>query len=117
NEDVVHFDIIMSKEFLLDDAVFKKLSGVYTSSKLLSEFEGLNDDGRIELYKNGNLLYLKVSGQIEEALHYSGNNTFENGADLKIKFELLQDGGVKITGNALSKGNWQSFECSKVLSY
>ncbi len=117
NEDVVHFDIVMSKEFPLDNSVFKKLSGIYTASDVVNDFYGVDKGGRIECYKNGDLLYIKADGQIEEALRYKGNNSFDNGADLKIKFELLQGGEVKILGNALTKGIWKSFECFKVLSY
>ena len=117
NEDVIRFDIVMSKEFPLDDAVFKKLSGIYTANQIVSEFYGVSKDGRIEFYRKGGLLYIKANGQIEEALRYKGSNSFDNGADLKITFELLQGGGVKVSGNALLNGTWKSFECSKELTY
>jgi len=118
NEDVVHFDMVMSKTFPLDKSVFKKLSGIYTAHEVVDKFYGLSKGGRIELYEKGNLLYIKANGQIEEALQYVGNNSFDNGADLKLNFELLQGGGVKIIGRAeTSKGIWKSFECLKELSY
>lgn len=118
NEDVVHFDMVMSKTFPLDKSVFKKLSGIYTANEVVDKFYGLSKGGRIEFYEKGNLLYIKANGQIEEALRYIGNNSFDNGADLKLNFELLQGGGVKILGRAeTSKGIWKSFECLKELSY
>lgn len=117
-EDVVHFDIAMSKQFPLDDSVYKKLSGVYTSNVLASEFYGFEGERRIECFKNGDLLYFKIEGQIVDAFRYIGNNSFDNNADVKIKFELLQGGGVKIGANAfIEGGTWKSFEISKEVSY
>lgn len=117
-EDVVHFDVVMSKQFPLDDAVYKKLSGVYTSNVLAGEFYGFKGERRIECCKNGDLLYFKIEGQIVDAFRYIGNNSFDNNADVKIKFELLQKGGVKIRANAfIEGGTWKNFEISKEVSY
>jgi protocatechuate 3,4-dioxygenase beta subunit len=117
-EDVVHFDIVMSKQFPLDDSVYKKLSGVYTSTILANEFYGFKGERRIECYKNGDLLYFRIEGQIVDAFRYIGNNSFDNNADLKIKFELLGGGGVKIRGNAfIEGGTWKPFEILKEVSY
>jgi len=117
-EEVLHFDIVMSKQFPLDNSVYKKLSGVYTAHVLASEFYGFKGERRIECYKNCDLLYFKIEGQIVDAFRYTGNNSFTNNADLKIKFELLQGGGVKIRGNAfIEGGTWKSFEISKEVSF
>jgi catechol 1,2-dioxygenase len=117
NEDVVRFDVVMSKEFPLDDGAFKKITGVYEAGKELETFYDLGTNAKLELYKNGDLLFIKLNSQIVDAMHYVGNNIFENGSDVKFKFELLQGGGVKIAGSARIAGVWKSFECTKVLSY
>lgn len=116
-EEIVHFNITMQKEFPLDKTVFKRLSGIYTTSEVFTEFEGLSIGGQIELFKNGDLLFIRVNGQFEEGLRYTGNNSFENGHDLKLKFELAEGGGVKIMGNAFINDVWKPFECSKLFSY
>jgi catechol 1,2-dioxygenase len=114
NEDLVRFDIIMSKEFSLEDAAFKKVIGVYDAGQELNAFYA---PGQLQLYKSGNLLFIKCNGQIFEALRYTGNNTFDNEEDFKFKFELLQGGGAKLIASARMKGTWKTFECRKVLTY
>ncbi len=53
-----------------------------------------------------------------DAFRYVGNNSFDNNADVKIKFELLGGGGVKIISNAfIEGGTWKSFEILKEVSY
>ncbi len=78
----------------------------------------LKEMEELSVTKNGDLLHFKIEGQIVDAFRYTGNNSFTNSADLKIKFELLQGGGVKIRANAfIEGGTWKSLEISKELSY
>jgi catechol 1,2-dioxygenase len=106
-EEVVQFDIVMSKEFPLDDVTFKRLCGIYDA----------NDGNRAEFYHKGDLLFVKWNGQIEDAAYYTGNNSFENGSDSKVKFELLENGKVKATISLLENGEWKTSEATKLLSY
>ena len=85
NENVVKFDIVMGKSFPLDEAVYKKITGLY---KL--------NNGTAEFHHEDNLLFLKLNGQIKEALVYKGDNSFEGGMGFnKAKFELIPNGDVK----------------------
>jgi len=87
NENVLVFDIVMSKEFLLDEAVYRKITGLYQMEKNIVEF-----------VKNDDLLFMKYNGQLTASLKYIGNNTFEGGIGFPIvSFELLSGGGVKAT--------------------
>jgi catechol 1,2-dioxygenase len=88
NEESVHFDIVMAKEFKPDSAVFEKLCGLYKMS----------DNSTIEFYRKDDLLFTKWNGQIWAGLTYRGNNTFVNGADdlNKVIFEILSNGEVKV---------------------
>jgi hypothetical protein len=87
NEEAVHFDIVMAKEFKPDNTVFEKLAGVYK----------MNDNSFMEFYKKQDLLFLKWNSQIREGLSYKGNNTFSGGAHLTVaNFQLLTNGDVKV---------------------
>ena len=108
NEDVIRFDIVMSKEFLPDEAVFKKIIGVYSEGK----------ESMIEFYKQGDLLYVKYNGQIEEALYYKGDNTFSNNADGKVVFDFAEGNTTKAIVYFFEKGNWnKQFEGTRVFRY
>lgn len=86
NEEVVHFDVVMAREFRPDDGVFEKLSGVYEmSDKTLTEF-----------YREGDSLFGKRNGQIMFVLFYKGNNEFESATGHVVRFELQSDGNVKV---------------------
>lgn len=87
NKNAVQFDIILSKEYLPDDNVFHKISGIYK----------MNDGSNMEFYRDGDLLFYKTNGQIWGGLSYVGNNSFggkEN--DTEARFELLPQGGAKV---------------------
>jgi catechol 1,2-dioxygenase len=87
NEKVVNFDIVLQKEYSLDDAAYKKITGLYE----------MNDKSMGEFYKDGDQLFVKVNGQIMEAMDYKGNNSFEGGLGfIKAQFELLGNGGAKV---------------------
>jgi protocatechuate 3,4-dioxygenase beta subunit len=82
----VTFDVIMQKEFPLEDSVYKKIEGLYE----------MDSDSMIEFVKEGDLLYIKRNGQLMEGLKYIGENTFEGGLGyLKVSFEMLDKGGCK----------------------
>jgi len=88
NEKEVKFDIALQDEYVPDAAAFKKVSGLYEmSDKTLCDF-----------YRQGDQLFVKINGQIMEAMDYKGNNSFEGGLSMvKTQFELLSGGGVKVT--------------------
>lgn len=86
NEKKVRFDIVLNDEYPLDASVYEKISGLYEMS----------DKSNAEFFRKGDLLFVKINGQIAEALYYKGNNTFEGGLqNVTVVFELLADGGVK----------------------
>jgi hypothetical protein len=75
----VAFDVVMSKEFPLDDKVYREITGLYN----------MEDKSRIEFIRSDDLLLMKRNGQLIEALRYAGNNTFEGGVGFpKVTFEL-----------------------------
>ncbi len=85
-EVVVAFDVVMAKEFPLDEVVFEQISGLYT----------MENDTKAEFYRKGDLLFVKWNGQIGDALYYTGNNSFENGSDGKVQFEIQERGAVNL---------------------
>lgn len=87
NEKIVKFDIILKDEYVLEAAAFKKLTGLYEmSDKTMTEF-----------YQQGDQLFVKINGQIMEAMDYKGNNSFEGGLGMvNTKFEFPKDGTVKV---------------------
>ena len=79
------FDIVMGKTYKLEDAVYKKITGLYQLNK-----------GNAEFAREDDLLILRLNGQIMEGLLYKGNNTFEGGLSFnKVRFEILANGEVK----------------------
>lgn len=85
NENVVKFDVVMGKSFPLDEAVYRKITGLYKLNNGMAEFNHQDD-----------LLFLKLNGQIMEALVHKGDNSFEGAMSFnKVKFELLPNGDVK----------------------
>ena len=68
-EKVVKFDIVLKDEYTLDAAAYKKITGLYA----------MNDKSMGEFYQDGDQLFVKVNGQIMEAMDYKGNNSFEGG--------------------------------------
>ncbi len=89
NENFVKFDVVMGKTFELNDAGYKKITGLYELKNGLAEFT-----------REGDLLFFKLNGQFMEGLMYKGNNSFEGGIGFnKVKFEITTNGEVltKIT--------------------
>ena len=84
-EKVIQFDVVMNKSFPLADEVYKKICGLYNL-----------ENGNAEFYREDDLLFVKINGQLREGLVYKGDNTFEGPIGyLKARFELLADGGTK----------------------
>jgi catechol 1,2-dioxygenase len=90
-EDDLHFDVILQKEFKLDDITVRRLSGIYA----------MTDKSLMEFYPVGDLLYLKWNGQIREALFYRGKNEFSSGGNARTtaKFKMEQNGDQRVTVN------------------
>lgn len=110
NEKTVKFDVIMSKEFPLDNAAFQKITGIYQ----------MDDKSMIEFYKNDDLLFAKINGQIMDALYYKGNNVFAGSLELlKVQFELQTGGEVKVAVDFFDDINekWLKFQGSKMFKY
>lgn len=82
----VSFDIVMNKEFPLEDNVYDKITGLFR----------MENDSLIEFYRNDDLLFMKRNGQLVAGLKYLGDNTFEGGIGYpRVKFQLLEGGGTK----------------------
>ena len=90
-EDELRFDIVLQKEFRLDDVAMKRLSGIYAMS----------DKSLVEFYHVGDILYLKWNGQIREALTYQGKNEFVSGGHGRTtaRFELRPTGEFHVKLN------------------
>ena len=86
DENTVTFNVVMSKEFPLEQEVYNKITGLYR----------MGDNGKFEFIKNDDLLFMKRNGQLMAGLKYIGNNTFEGGMGFpKVTFELLENGETK----------------------
>jgi|SRR5688572_12003156 len=84
-EKMVEFNVVMQKEFKPAPEVYKKLSGIYQ----------MDDKSLMEFYKEGDMLFVKLNGQIIEGFQYKGNNTFGTKYSDAI-FELQKEGIVKV---------------------
>jgi protocatechuate 3,4-dioxygenase beta subunit len=106
-KNAVQFDIVLSKEYLPDDNVFRQVSGIYK----------MNDGSMMEFYRNGDMLFYKTNGQIWGGLSYVGNNSFggtEN--DTEARFQLLSRGEAKVWFR-FSRRRETKLEGIKQLSY
>ncbi len=111
NENVVKFDIIMGKPFLLNDMGYKKITGLYKLKNGMAEFTRQDD-----------LLFLKMNGQYMEGMVYKGDNSFEGGIGAnQVKFEILTNGDVtcmiKLWDFPTDKSYLKLHEGLKVLKY
>jgi catechol 1,2-dioxygenase len=107
NESEIRFDIVLKKEYLPDDALFHKVSGVYK----------MNNNLMMEFYRDGDFLFYKMNSQIWGSLSYSGNNTFTGGVDdTEAKFELLSQGETKVQFRFIRRRKLE-LEGTKVLFY
>lgn len=109
NEKVVKFDIVLKEEYVLDATAFKKITGLYEmSNRSMSDF-----------YKDGDELFVKLNGQIMEAMEYKGNNKFEGGLGvISVQFELLSNGGAKVKVSYINDDRKTvTLEGNKILKY
>ena len=85
-ERLIQFDVVLQDAYRLDAAGYSKIEGLYDfGNNMMAEFYHAGDD-----------LFVKINGQIEEAMEYKGNNSFEGGlGQVKVRFELLPDNVVK----------------------
>jgi catechol 1,2-dioxygenase len=87
NEAEIRFDIILKKQVLPADELFRDVCGIYKMS----------DGSLMEFYRDGDLLFYKTNGQIWGALFYAGNNVFTGGTnDTEARFELLPQARAKV---------------------
>jgi len=104
-ESEIVFNVIMSKEILLDKKVYEKITGLYD----------VGDGNFYEFLKNNDLLDMKQNGQLRASLKYIGNNTFLGGFDYpKATFELQNDGTVKVV---LVRTATKTYNGTKYLKY
>lgn len=86
-ESELEFDIVLKKQYLPDEMVFHKVSGIYK----------MTDKSIMEFYRDGDFLFWKWNGQVRGGLSYNGNNTFVGGVnDTEAKFELQAKGNAKL---------------------
>ena len=106
-ENEINFDIVLQKEYVPDDAVFHKISGVYK----------MNDKSTMEFYREGDLLFWKWNHILRGGLSYNGGNTFIGGVnDTEAKFELQQKGNAKLFFR-FSRRKQVLLEGNKILQY
>lgn len=109
NERLVKFDVVLQDAYILDAAGYKKIEGLYDMGKgMMAEF-----------YHEGDDLFAKYNGQIEEAMEYKGNNNFEGGlGQMKVHFDLLPDNDVKAQVTYLEDDNkFVTVEGTRLLKY
>ncbi len=83
-ETLVTFDIVLKESYSLDDTGYQKIAGLYQV-----------EQGLMEYYREDELLFAKLNGQILEGFAYQGNNTFVGGNKMNsVRFEITQDGSV-----------------------
>lgn len=111
NENAVKFDVVLAKTYPLDDASYKKITGLYKLK-----------DGMVEFSRKDDLLFAKINGQLMEGFVFKGNNSFESGLGFnKVKFDILANGEVKMKMTMWE--NWGPnepalmYEGQKVLKY
>jgi len=107
-EKVVKFDVYLKEEYVLEATAFRKITGLYDmSNKSMADF-----------YNDGDQLFVKLNGQIMEAMDYKGNNTFEGGLGfVKVFFNIQNDGGTKVKIQIKEKESKQEITGTKILKY
>jgi protocatechuate 3,4-dioxygenase beta subunit len=87
NESAVKFDIVMGKTLRLDDAAYKKITGLYKLNQGMAEFTREDD-----------LLVMKLNGQLLEGMTFRGNNKFEGGLGFnRAQFAFSMEGETKVS--------------------
>lgn len=104
-ESEIVFNVVMAKEFPLDQKVFDKITGLYQ----------INENITLEFLKNDDLLFMKQNGQLRASLNYTGNNSFVGGIGYpKVMFELQKDGTVKVV---IERTAGKTYTGTKFLKY
>jgi catechol 1,2-dioxygenase len=107
HESEIRFDIVLKKEYLPEDAIYHKVSGIYK----------MNNNTMMEFYRDGDLLLYKTNSQILGGLSYAGNNTFIGGVnDTEARFELLPQSNAKVKFHFIRRKKTE-LEGTKVLVY
>lgn len=108
-ERTVIFNIYLKEEYVLENAAFQKITGLYE----------MQDKSLIQFYRDGDQLFLKINGQIMEALDYTGNNRFLGGlAQTKAQFELLSNGSTHVKVSYMGEDHkWTDITGIKILKY
>lgn len=103
----IKFDIILKKEYVPDDNIFHKVSGVYK----------MDDKSMMEFFRDGDFLFWKWNHVVRGGLFYNGNNTFMGGVnDIEAKFELQSQGNAKVRFR-FSRRKEINLEGTKILVY
>lgn len=68
-ESEIVFNVVLKKEFPLEQQVYDKITGLYA----------LDKDDYVEFVKRDDALHMKYNGQLVSALSYIGNNSFQQG--------------------------------------
>lgn len=104
-ESQLRFDVVLRGQLIPDEILFRRVCGLYKMS----------DGSMMEFYREGDLLFYKINGQIWGALSYQDNNTF-GGANTEASFELMKTGGAKLKYQFLRRREIR-LEGNKVLAY
>jgi hypothetical protein len=106
-ESQIIFDIVLRTEYVPDDSIFHKVTGIYK----------MNDDSMMEFYRDGDFLFWKWNHVVRGGLSYKGDNTFIGGVnDTEAKFELQPGGNAKIQFR-FARRRQVTLEGTKVLMY
>lgn len=110
-EKLVKFDVQLGDSYVLDDAAYEKLTGLYSL-----------DDGMAEFVREDDLLILKMNGQIVSGMVYKGNNRFEGGLGFhsaEFDFDPQGDISTNITmwEYPEDKSEMKKFKGRKILKY
>jgi catechol 1,2-dioxygenase len=104
-QNAVVFDVVMSKDFPLDEKVYNRITGLYRLA---------DESVYFEFTKNDDALFVKYNGQLWESLKYIGNNTFQGGIGFpKVNFELAANGDTRAVITTESK----TYSVEKFLKY
>lgn len=109
NEKLVKFDVVLKDEYVLDAAAFRKITGLYQ----------MKDKSMCEFYRQDDQLFVKLNGQIMEAMDYKGNNSFEGGLGrVKAQFEFAAGGAITVKASYMEgPDKYTTIEGEKMLKY
>lgn len=90
NVKLVKFDVVLAGEYILEANAFKKIVGLYQ----------MDDKTMAEFYRQGDQLFVKMNGQIMEAMDYRGSNSFIGGLGMiKASFDFAENGTTSVKIN------------------